>query len=151
MQNMISTISMFHAIPAQVLSKDTHITSGACNTNHNVVLCCEFLQHCHLIIINSPPFSSTKEYLDLQVNKLGLELPILVNEMKGGSGVSGIITACPMVSSPRTSWAEVAFGKRQEILMTPPSCTPHPHQNQQVTVLVRAGGIDRGIVWQQRF
>ena len=84
MQNMISTISMFHAIRAQVLSKDTHITSGACNTNHNVVLCCEFLQHCHLIIINSPPFSSTKEYLDLQVNKLGLELPILVNEMKGG-------------------------------------------------------------------
>ena len=61
---MISTISMFHAIRAQVLSKDTHITSGACNTNHNVVLCCEFLQHCHLIIINSPPFSSTKEFLD---------------------------------------------------------------------------------------
>jgi hypothetical protein len=40
MQIMISTICMLHTIVMQVLSKNSHTTSGICNTNYKVAFCC---------------------------------------------------------------------------------------------------------------
>ena len=97
MQIMISTICMLHAIVMQVISKNSHTTSGICNTNYKVTLCCVSCQHFRLVIIYGLTRSGAMKYFE--VNDDATQGPVL-DVMKSCRGVCCIITTCPMVGGP---------------------------------------------------
>jgi len=100
MQIMISTICMLHTIVSQVLSKNSHTTSGICNTNYKVSLCCVSCQHLRLVIIYGLTRSGAMKYFE--VNDDATHVPVL-DVMKSCHGVRCIIATRPMVGGPRTS------------------------------------------------
>ncbi len=86
---------MLHTIVTQVLSKNSHTTSGICNTNYKVALCCVSCQHLRLVNIYGLTRSGAMKYFE--VHDDATHLPVL-DVMTSCCGVRCIITTRPMVS-----------------------------------------------------